>query len=148
MPRKETIIGGQTDRAPIDLGEIGDPGPVEKVSETEFVEAAKLEEFMNEKVLVYILPGTDEGDLEIITPTVNGVNQPIIRGKQQWVRRKVVEALARGRITRYAQRVPDGARPDNIQMVPMEGFSYPFQVMQDKNQSGAAWLEAIKNQPS
>jgi len=131
----------------IDLPEIGDPGPIEKVTDTDITRAADLEMFMNEVVTVVVAQTEAEGALEIITPCVNGINQPIIRGKESRIKRKYVEALARGRTTRYEQRVQNPAEPANIQMIEKTVLSYPFSVIHDPNPNGRPWLQAILAQP-
>lgn len=131
----------------LDLDEIGDPGPIEKASDTNFVEEAELEAFMNEKVTIVVSTSSEDGALDVIIPTVNGINQPIIRGKEIRVKRKYVEALARGRTTRYEQRVMDPSRPENIQMIERTSLTYPFSVTHDPNPKGRAWLQAILQQP-
>jgi hypothetical protein len=74
------------------------------------------------------------------------LNQPIIRGRQQKVKRKYVEALARCRVTKYEQQVMDPMRPENIQMVERTALSYPFAVIEDPHPNGRAWLESILDQ--
>lgn len=148
-PRKETeATGDQTQSRAFDLPEAGNPGPIEKVAETDFVKAAELENFMQEMVTVYVAPSTTAGELEVITPMVNGVNQPIIRGREIQVKRKYIEALARGRTIVYDQQVQDPSRPENIQMVERAAVTYPFSVSHDPNPKGRAWLEAILAQPA
>ena len=128
------------------LDEIG-KDPIEKVAESDFVKVAELESFMNEKLLIEVHPTTEDGSLEVICPNVNGVNQPIIRGKSQLVKRKFVEDLARTRTTKYVQKVMDPSRPENIQMEERTVLSYPFAVMKDTNPLGYDWLKNILAQP-
>lgn len=147
-PPKELNVGTdgeRTDRT-LKLDEVGNPGPIEKVSETEFAETAELEAFMNEMVLIIVHPTTEDGANEIITPNVNGVNQGIIRGKPIRVKRKYVEALARGRTTAYKQSEPDPRDPSNIKMEERTACTYPFSVLED-SEMGKAWLKAIEAQP-
>jgi len=129
------------------LGEIGDPGPIEKVAENDFIKSAQLEAFMQEVLTILVHPSSEEGALDIAPPQVNGLNQPIIRGVESKVKRKYVEALARCRVTKYEQRVQNASRPENIQMVEKCTLSYPFAVLHDPNPNGRAWLEAIMSQP-
>lgn len=131
----------------MNLGEIGDPGPIEKVAESDFVKTAQLEAFMNDILTVIVHPSSEEGALDIAPPQVNGLNQPIIRGVESKVKRKYVEALARCRVTKYEQRVQDASRPENIQMIEKCVLSYPFAVLHDPNPRGRAWLEAIVSSP-
>jgi len=129
------------------LGEIGDPGPIEKVAEINFIKTAQLEAFMNEVLTILVHPSSEEGALDIAPPQVNGLNQPIIRGVESKVKRKYVEALARCRVTKYEQRVQDPSRPENIQMCERTVLSYPFAVLHDPSPRGRSWLEAIVSQP-
>lgn len=137
----ETLPKGQAGA----IGEIGKE-PIEKVREND-IGAQRLEAFMNEPVKIMVHPSTEEGSLEIITPSVNGVNQPIIRGQEITIKRKFVEALARNRTTRYIQQTPDPTKPENIQMKEITAVSCPFSVLEDKNPDGYEWLKNIQEQP-
>ena len=151
MPRKkETDVhdGALGKGNAFELSEIGDPGPIEKVSETDFVDVAKLEEFMNQLCTIVMAPSTEDAALEIETPQVNGINQPIIRGVPVKVKRKYVEALARNRLTRYEQQTPDPTRPESIQMIERTAIKCPFTVIEDPaGDVGREWLKAIIAQP-
>lgn len=133
--------------ASLSLSEIGKGQSIETVSDKDMLRLFDLEAFMNEPVTIYIHVDGNAGALPVPMPTVNGVNQAIIRGREQVVRRKYVEALARSRITSYEQQVPDSSRPENIQMNPLTSLTYPFTVREDRNPRGRAWLEAIINEP-
>lgn len=128
------------------LSEIG-KGGVEKVEEFDPARAIAVEAFMNELVTVLVYPDGQPGALDVITITCNGVNQPIVRGREQQIKRKYVEILARSRITNYVQEVLDPQRPESIQMKPLAALTYPFAVRRDDNPYGSAWLEAILKQP-
>lgn len=129
------------------ISELGkDQGKIEMV-EGDPLAAISAESFMNEPVMVNVFQDGMSGSLDVITVTVNGVNQPIIRGRDQVVKRKYVEALARSRITNYVQEVADPNRPENIQMKPQSGLTYPFAVREDRNPRGQQWLENILRQP-
>ena len=132
---------------PLYINEIGDGKGVELVTETDIIQTAEQEAFMNEPVKINVHADGTAGALDVICPTVNGLNQPIIRGVDQVVKRKYVEALARSRVTTYEQRVPNPQQPENIQMVPKVVLTYPFTVREDRNPRGAAWLDAIMRQP-
>lgn len=142
----ENIKSGE----PLPIAELGVKGsaPIEKVSESDFVEAAELEKFMSEVLTVRIYPTPDKNAVQFPTPSCNGVNQPFIRGKVQKVRRKYVEILARTRTTGYTQMVPDSSRPEHILMIPSDALVYPFEVLHDPNPTGPAWLKAILDQPT
>ena len=131
----------------LESSEFGDPGPIEKVTENDFVKAAALEAFMNEALTVLVHEDPSDNAVENPCPSVNGINQPFIRGKEQKVKRKYVEALARGRVTKYEQRVTDASRPENVQMAEKTALVYPFSVLHDPNPNGRAWLKSILAQP-
>lgn len=125
-----------------DLAEIGKP----EFDETEVLGSAlggvELEAFMHEPVLIYVHKARDPQSHDVIVPSVNGINQPIVRGQEVMVKRKYVESLARAHTIRYEQRVSDPSRPDSIQMVPKKVPDYPFDVRED-SRKGKAWLDAI-----
>lgn len=129
------------------LKEFGESEGVESVTERDFMETAKLEAFMNQKLLIIVHPATEEGALDVIVPMVNGINQPIIRGAECLVKRKYVESLARTRTTRYEQKILDAARPENIQMAENTALTYPFAVLDDPDSGGREWLKNILAQP-
>jgi hypothetical protein len=132
---------------PISISEIGKGQSIEVVTDFTPKDAIDLEAFMNEIVTINVYSDGMPGALEVICPTVNGVNQPIIRGRDQKVKRKYVEALARARITNYQQDVVDSSRPENISMRPVANLAYPFTIREDRNKYGQAWLEALLRQP-
>ena len=143
------IEAGQTAAGkPFMLSEIHDHKMIEGVEGENLNEAVALEAFMNELVLIYVHTDGTSGALEVVTPTVNGINQPIIRGRNQYVKRKYVEVLAWSKITTYRQDVADPSRPENIQMTPLANMTAPFVVREDKNPKGRAWLEHILAQPA
>ena len=135
-------------REPLPMSEIGDPGPVEKVAETAFTKSEiELDAFMNEVLTVIVHPDASDNAVENPCPSVNGVNQPFIRGREQRVRRKYVEALARGRVTKYQQKTVNPMQPENIQMEERTALVYPFSVLDDPNPKGREWLKSILAQP-
>lgn len=129
------------------IGEIGEGKGVEMVTEREFIDSAEAEAFMNELVKINVHTEGVPGSLPVVVVTVNGTNQPIIRGRDQYVKRKYVEALARSRITNYEQQVEDASKPEVIRMRDMTSLTYPFAVREDRNPRGARWLERILQQP-
>lgn len=126
-----------------DIGELGEKQSIEPVSENDFHGSAELEAFMHETLKINVHPDQLEGSLDIITVPVNGLNQNIIRGRDQNVKRKYVEALARTRTTVYDQRVQNPSKPANIQMVPRTTLTYPFSVLYDPSPNGREWLQGI-----
>lgn len=144
---KDFEVGQAVEGKPFTLSEIHDHRAVEGVEGENFNNAVALEAFMNENVLIHVYTDGTSGALEVVTPTVNGVNQPIIRGRDQLVKRKYIEVLARSKIITYRQEVADPSRPENIQMTPLANMTTPFVVREDRNPKGRAWLEHILAQP-
>lgn len=102
------------------------------------------EKFMNELVEIDIAPGQAEGDNPCVVLSVNGVNMPVWRGVPTRVKRKYVEVLARMKQTSYSQRPQDMSNPERSnELLPRTFLVYPFQVLEDKNPKGRAWLQAI-----
>lgn len=130
--------------------EIIDDAPViETVSESrDFRQLAADEAFMNEMVTVYVHPTTDENQPPQVVVNCNGVNQPIVRGVPTMIRRKYVEILARMKETKYTQVTPNPAAPDVSEMRARHGLVYPFEVMEDKNIRGRAWLNNVLAEPA
>lgn len=130
--------------------EINDDVPViETVAETkDFRELAAEESFMNELVTVLVHATTDENQPPQVIVNCNGMNQPIMRGYPTEVKRKYVEILARMKETKYNQFTPNPSEPDRIVMQARHGLSYPFDVVEDKNPRGRAWLNNVLAEPA
>jgi hypothetical protein len=128
--------------APKAMSELMSPGAaVEPVTNMD-MDAVDLEAFMHEEVLIYVHPTRESGSLDVIVPGVNGINMPIPRGVDVPVKRKYVEALARGHSIQYEQRVQNPSQPENIQMIEKKVPDYPFDVKQD-TKKGKEWLRRI-----
>ena len=140
---EEMYVGGEKVGEGIFQQDLGKHVSIEPVgSEVAAKLAIELEAFMNEPVKIMVMESGEEGALPVVTPCVNGVNQPIVRGKETVVKRKFVEALARCRTTKYQQRV-DPIERDKIENVPVTVQTYPFAVLEDRNPKGPAWLKGI-----
>ena len=140
MAKKESIQGVEIiDDAPV----------VETVAESrDFRALAADEAFMNEMVTVHVHATTDENQPNHVIVNCNGTNQPIIRGVPTKVRRKYVEILARMKETRYQQVTRNPAAPDQIDMIARHGLSYPFDLIEDANPRGRAWLQNVLAEPA
>lgn len=101
--------------------------------------------FMEEPVLLLIPTGSNpEAEEQYVDIGNNGVRQYVERGVPQWVKRKFVEVLARAK--REKVSTPEftdasGARATKIVRTP--ALIHGFQVMEDKNPNGHAWLRRI-----
>ena len=129
------------------LAEHGTSKGIEQQSEHDIIKAAEVEAFMNQLLTVVVHKDGTQGAYDVITPNVNGTNQPIIRGEKQKIRRKYVEALAHSRLTVYEQVIPDVNRPENFIMRETTVLAYPFSVMDDPHPDGAEWLNNLLAQP-
>lgn len=114
----------------------------------ELGEAVSQEAFMNEVLTIEVAETTNENEPPSITLSVNGITQPVFRGYPTRVRRKYVEVLARCKETKYNQRNIDPSRPDKIELEPRTGLVYNFQVIEDPNPKGRAWLRAVLAEPA
>ena len=135
MAKKEVIAGIEIhDDAPM-------IDPVSRVHDLR--ELASSEMFMNEMVTVMVHSSTDENQAPHVILNCNGTNQPIMRGVPTTVRRKYVEILAHMKETKYSQVTRNPAAPDQIDMVARHGLAYPFELMEDANPRGRAWLTNV-----
>jgi len=123
------------------IGEIGAAGGViERVSEIQ----CQADIFGEDVLEITVQISGNDGDIPVITPSVNAVNQPIIRGVKQPVKRKYVEALARSRTTKYTQELANSLDPSSLVMRESTVLTYPFTVHKDPaGPEGKAWLEGI-----
>jgi hypothetical protein len=130
--------------------EISDDAPeIDLVSESkDFSALAASEAFMNELVTVMVHSTTDENQPPQVTVNCNGMNQPIMRGYPTTVKRKYVEILARMKETKYTQVTRNPAAPDQIDMQARHGLAYPFDLVEDKNPRGRAWLNNVMAEPA
>lgn len=109
----------------------------------EFNKAVEEEAFMNEIVTVEVSETTNENEPPSFVLSVNGITQPVFRGVPTQMRRMFVEVLARCKETKYNQRTRNPNEPDKIELVSRTALAYPFQVLEDPNPKGRAWLRAV-----
>lgn len=121
------------------LAEFGVGVEVEPVTNMSGVE---LEAFMSEPVTIYVHKTKEKGALDVITPSVNGINQPIVRGVNTVVKRKYVEALIHSHSVDYEQQI-NQMSPDQFKMVSKPTPSYPFDVIED-TRKGKAWKQRME----
>ena len=128
---------------------IDDVPVIDTVSESkDFREMASQESFMNEMVTVLVHSSTDENQSPHVIVNCNGVNQPIVRGVPTSIRRKYLEILARMKETKYTQVTPNPAAPDVSELKARHGLAYPFEVIEDGNPKGRAWLNNVLAEPA
>jgi len=130
---------------PIPLEEIGAGSASLEIPDrdADFMKLAEDEAFMNEKVKILVSQGQGDGELAVISPSVNGIQQPIVRGLTQVVKRKYLEALVHTVTTSYNQTVQNPAAPDQISMVPRTTHTFPVALVEDTNPRGRSWFERL-----
>lgn len=114
----------------------------------DFGKLAADEVFMNEPVTVVVHATTDENQQNHVVVNCNGINQPIIRGVPTIVKRKYVEILAHMKETKYTQHTPNPSAPDRTEMIPRHALAYPFDLLEDHNPKGRAWLSQVLAAPA
>ena len=139
-PRGSQTISGTMDGSSVELI---DDQSLETPATIEFGREMGEEVFMNEKVTVRLQDTTDDNAPTHIILSVNGTTQPLFRGVLTEVKRKYVEVLARCKESKYTQRVANPYEPDRIEMVTRTALAYPFELIDDKNPKGRAWLNAV-----
>ncbi len=100
----------------------------------------------NEEVLTIVVHDTtNPTDEQIVEVFNDGRRQNFIRGKEQQVKRKFVEILARCRkTTRSNQKVKDANGDDTYIYPGHTALRYPFAVLHDPSpEKGKAWLKKI-----
>lgn len=124
---------------------------IDTVANGDLSQLARDESFMNEIVRIRLATTTDVNAPPYATVTVNDVNNRVHlpRGVVIPVKRLHVEVLARMRETRFTQPVRNMMDPEagNF-LIPHHGQCYPFEVIEDRNPRGRAWLESVLSEPS
>lgn len=128
--------------------QIVDDAPVIETVTKDIKQLVLDEAFMNEMVTVMVHSSTDENQSPHVILNCNGTNQPLMRGVPSTIRRKYVEILAHMKETKYSQVTRNPAAPDQIDMVARHGLAYPFELMEDANPRGRAWLNNVLAEPA
>lgn len=117
----------------------------------DLAELARSEAFMAESLVIRLATTTDENATPFAVVTINDVNNRAVipRGVPFRLRRLHVEVLARMRETRYTQPARNMGDPEaGNALIARHMQIYPFEVIEDKNPLGRAWLEAIYAEPT
>ena len=122
-----------------------EPSYIERVDKP--VSKSKLDmlAFMEEMVTVMVHDSTNPND-DPYPEVINGGDrnrQYFIRGREQKVRRKYIEVLARMKRTTYTQeKYKDGNGDDAYRQIPHTALRVPFSVTED-SERGKQWLRGI-----
>lgn len=128
---------------------LDDQEMIEPVSTAfDFKALAADEAFMHEVVTVMVHPTTDENQPPHVIINVNGTNQPVMRGVPTPMKRKYLEVLARMKETKYTQMTPNPAAPDVSEMRARSALAFPFDLVEDPNPKGRAWLQNVLAEPN
>lgn len=119
--------------------------PVSTDTSLTLSDVAKLEKFMQDKVLVVIMATTDANAPPYCDLSVNGVKAVVRRNLPTYIPRCHLEVLARMKETRWVQEVPEGTRAIGTESLRGHtALAYPFQVLEDPaGGKGNAWLQHI-----
>lgn len=99
--------------------------------------------FMDEKVLIRVLPSPDPAAEMIVDVYNNGTPQRFIRGTWVVCKRKFVEVLARAKpFSVSTPEYTDGNGDRATKIDKRFGLRYPFE-MRDTNPVGETWLNSI-----
>lgn len=138
------------DKADIAVVAPPDAADIELVSEGDLSRLAQDEAFMNEIVKIRISTSTNPNDSPMVNLTVNSHADSIWvrRGVVTPVRRKHVEVLARMRQINYSQKPAQGSDLETGNALYWSAVQVnPFEVIEDKNPAGRAWLDNILAEP-
>lgn len=121
---------------------------LEVVQETDVAKAAREEAFAQEPVTVMLHTTSDENAPPHVIFSVNGRCQPVARGVATTIKRMFVEVMARCWETKFTQPQRDLSNPEaGNAVIGRSVLTYPFEVIEDRNPRGRAWLHAIMSQP-
>lgn len=112
---------------------------------------ARDEAFMAERIQIRLATTTDPNAPPYAIVTVNDVHNRVVipRGQPVFIKRMHVEVLARMRETRYTQPTRNPMDPETGNyLLPHHAQVYPFEVLQDPNPRGRAWLERVMTEPA
>lgn len=151
--KKPIDVGAQKigQDSPRDLSTTGpaelDPPLIEVVDGPNWKDKAAALAFMEEPVKVVVHTSSDKNAEFIVEVWNNGKAQRFLRNVPIVVKRKYVEALARGKTVSYTQEhYKDDNGADAIRNIPSVSLRYPFSVIEDSNPNGNAWLQKILNE--
>jgi hypothetical protein len=142
MSAKSPLVQGLIDKGATNLS-IGED--IQLVSESDLASVAQDEAFMNEKVVVMILPTTNVNDPPYANLNVNGDRAIIYRNVPTVIRRKHLEVLARMKESRVFQDLTPNSQGEITleSLRQASGLAYPFHVVKDDNPKGGAWIANI-----
>lgn len=117
---------------------------IQVVDGPEWKEKAANLAFMEEPVTIMVHTTTDKNAIPFVEVWNDGRVQRFLRGKEQTVKRKFVEVLARAKADTYLnQEFMDRDGNMNFRYPKTTSLKYPFSVIRDENPSGHDWLKKV-----
>ena len=117
---------------------------IEVVDGVEWKNKAETLAFMEEEVDVTVHQSTDKNAEAVVQVWNDGRAQFFVRGRQQKVKRKFVEVLARCKQTGFVQEYyVDGQGNNAIRNIPQTALRYPFTINHDLNRKGPDWIRKV-----
>jgi hypothetical protein len=149
MSTTKTLLAGKTSQSGLVSPEIvvTEADRIEPVTANEDIKElarreAAIKAFMDEIVVVKLHKSSDKNAATHTILSVNGMTQPIFRGRPTPLKRKYVEVLARMVESSYEQ----SQHPTDLEryeMIETAAPAYPFEVIRDDNPIGREWLDHI-----
>ena len=146
-PEAVDLPVGRTERAPTKNSQVGEPQLVAVAERMPDPEKAAMLQFMEEKIRVRPIGSSDPKEL-VWEITINNRPELFKVGEDKVVARKYVDRMCLMKVTAYTQKETFNAEGEKqILNVPQTRLRYNFQVLEDPNPMGPAWLKATIGLP-
>lgn len=117
---------------------------IQPVDGPDWQSKAELLAFMEEPVTIRLETSHDKNAAIVVQTWNDGRPQNFIRGKEQTVKRKFVEVLARAKVQSFGNvELKDADGNNTVAWPKSTSQAYPFQVIRDDNPKGRDWLKKI-----
>jgi hypothetical protein len=141
MKTQQVLVAGETVKEAVQIS-----APfVEGETEHFLMDDVAKEKFMNEIITIMVFSDGREGSLDTVSPEVNGHKVVIQRDKPTKVRRYFAEALANAKTTTIGQQAFNPNDPRSLFLINRTFDSFPFQLIEDANPMGPAWLKSLRD---
>jgi len=120
---------------------------IEPEKAREWKDLAEAESFMNEPLVIQIHTTNDKNAPPSVYVGLNGEGGWLPRGLKIRLKRKFVERLAQSQSASFQTKSnPDPHADEGTNVLRSSGQEYPFEVLQDPNPKGRAWLARVTRQ--
>lgn len=157
MTKQSSVIAKGVDSTNIDIAGQNEPividptsgiEPQIEVASTLANGEAERAKFMQQEIEVHFHDAPSENDHQFVEVSVNGDYRCIPRGSSGKLRRYHLAVLAQAKTSRVVQKKivnPDGSMGFKEEQV--LALNYPFQVINDPDRRGPAWLKSLIASP-